>query len=112
MNPPFGLTQIQFALIVLGAVALALIVFFGARIWMLRRRRVARVEIAGGRRDADDRPVEGRGGEAGGLEEGVAKEAREAVVAVPGEPSRKSAACHGAATAYLLEPGACTRPNL
>jgi hypothetical protein len=46
LNPPFGLTQIQFALIVLGAVALALIVFFGARIWMLRRRdarRVARV---------------------------------------------------------------------
>ena len=46
MNPPFGLTQIQFAMIALGAVALALICFLGGRAWMLRRRdarRVARV---------------------------------------------------------------------
>ena len=46
MNPPFGLTQVQFALIVVGAVALALIAFFGGRAWLDRkrdRRRVARV---------------------------------------------------------------------
>ena len=46
MNPPFGLTTIQFVAIVIGVVALAFIGFFGGRIWMLRRkdaRRVARV---------------------------------------------------------------------
>jgi hypothetical protein len=46
MNPPFGLTQVQFALIVIGAVAIALLAFFGGRAWVLRRRdarRVARV---------------------------------------------------------------------
>ena len=46
MNPPFGLTQIQLVLIAIGVIAVALIGFFGGRIWMLRRRdarRVARV---------------------------------------------------------------------
>ena len=46
MNPPFGLTQVQFVLIVLGAVAVALIAFFGGRTYVSRRRdarRVARV---------------------------------------------------------------------
>jgi hypothetical protein len=46
LNPPFGLTQLQFVLIVLGAVAAALLAFFGARAWVSRRRdarRVARV---------------------------------------------------------------------
>jgi len=46
LNPPFGLTQIQFALIVLGALAVAFAAFFGGRAWMLSRRdkrRVARV---------------------------------------------------------------------
>lgn len=46
MNPPFGLTQIQFALIVAGILAGALIAIFGGRAWMLHRRdrrRVARI---------------------------------------------------------------------
>jgi len=46
MNPPFGLTPVQFASIVLGTVAVALAAFFGGRAWLLRRRdarRVARV---------------------------------------------------------------------
>jgi hypothetical protein len=46
LNPPFGLTQFQFVLIVLGAVAVALIAFFGGRAYVSRRRdarRVARV---------------------------------------------------------------------
>jgi hypothetical protein len=46
LNPPFGLTQFQFVLIVLGAVAVALIAFFGGRTYVSRRRdarRVARV---------------------------------------------------------------------
>ena len=46
MNPPFGLTQVQLVLIAIGVLAVALIGFFGGRIWMLRRsdaRRVARV---------------------------------------------------------------------
>jgi hypothetical protein len=46
MNPPFGLTQSQFVLIVVGAVAFALLAFFGGRAWVVRRRdarRVARV---------------------------------------------------------------------
>ena len=46
MNPPFGLTQVQLAMIVAGAVALVLIGFFGGRAYVLRRRdarRVARV---------------------------------------------------------------------
>jgi hypothetical protein len=43
LNPPFGLTQIQFAMIVLGAAAVALLGFFGGRAWMLRRRDARRV---------------------------------------------------------------------
>ena len=46
MNPPFGLTEVQLALIVLGTVAVALVAFFGSRAWVLRKRdarRVARV---------------------------------------------------------------------
>jgi hypothetical protein len=46
LNPPFGLTQLEFVLIVLGAVAVALGGFFGARAYVSRRRdarRVARV---------------------------------------------------------------------
>ena len=46
MNPPFGLTQIQLVLIVIGVIAVAGIGFFAGRIWMVRRRdarRVARV---------------------------------------------------------------------
>ena len=46
MNPPFGLTQIQLVLIAAGVLAVALLAFFGGRIWVLRRRdarRVARV---------------------------------------------------------------------
>jgi hypothetical protein len=46
LTPPFGLTQIQFALIVFGAVAFALLAFFGGRAYVMRRRdrrRVARV---------------------------------------------------------------------
>jgi hypothetical protein len=46
LNPPFGLTQIQFALIVLGLLAVAFGGFFGGRAWMLSRRdkrRVARI---------------------------------------------------------------------
>ena len=43
MNPPFGLTQVQFAMIVAGAVALALIAFFGGRAYVLRRRDARRV---------------------------------------------------------------------
>lgn len=46
MNPPFGLTQVQFALTVAAVVALALIAIFGGRAYVLRRRdarRVARV---------------------------------------------------------------------
>ena len=46
MNPPFGLTQLQFVLAALGLVAVALIAFLGGRAWLLRRRdarRVARI---------------------------------------------------------------------
>lgn len=46
MNPPFGLTQLQLALIVTGVIAVALGGFFGGRAWLLRRRdqrRVARL---------------------------------------------------------------------
>jgi hypothetical protein len=46
MNPPFGLTQIQFVTIVLGVIAVALLALLGSRAWVLRRRdarRVARV---------------------------------------------------------------------
>ena len=46
MNPPFGLTQIQFAVVVIGVVAVAFLGFLGVRVWMLRQRdarRVARV---------------------------------------------------------------------
>ena len=46
MNPPFGLTQVQFILIVLGVVAVALLALLGGRAWVIRRRdarRVARV---------------------------------------------------------------------
>ena len=46
MNPPFGLTQVQFASIALGIVAVAFFGFWGGRVWMMRRRdarRVARI---------------------------------------------------------------------
>jgi hypothetical protein len=46
LNPPFGLTPLQFALTALGFVAVALIAFLGGRAWVLRRRdarRVARI---------------------------------------------------------------------
>jgi len=46
LNPPFGLTQIQLALIVLGIVVAGLVVVFGSRAYLMRRRdahRVARV---------------------------------------------------------------------
>ena len=46
MNLPFGLTEVQLALIVVGTVAVALLAFFGSRAWLLRKRdarRVARV---------------------------------------------------------------------
>lgn len=46
MNPPFGLTQVQFVGTVLAIVVFALLVFFGGRVWLHRRRdarRVARV---------------------------------------------------------------------
>ena len=46
MNPPFGLSQVQFIAGVIGVVAVAFLGFFGGRLWMLRRRdarRVARV---------------------------------------------------------------------
>ena len=46
MTQPFGLTQIQFVMIVFAAVAIALLGFFGGRTYMIRRRdarRVARV---------------------------------------------------------------------
>jgi len=45
-NPPFGLTQIQLVLIVLGAIVVALLGFFGGRAYVIRRRdarRVARI---------------------------------------------------------------------
>jgi hypothetical protein len=46
LNPPFGLTQFQFVMIVLGVVAVASIAFLGWRTYFARRRdarRVARV---------------------------------------------------------------------
>ena len=46
MNPPFGLSQVQFIAVVIGVVVVAFLGFFGGRLWMLRRRdarRVARV---------------------------------------------------------------------
>ena len=43
MNPPFGLTQFQFVMIVLGVIALAFIAFFGGRIYLARRRDARRV---------------------------------------------------------------------
>lgn len=46
MNPPFGLTQVQFIALVVGVVAVALLALLGGRAWMVRRRdarRVARV---------------------------------------------------------------------
>jgi len=46
LNLPFGLTEVQLALIVVGTVAVALLAFFGSRAWLLRKRdarRVARV---------------------------------------------------------------------
>ena len=46
MNPPFGLSQVQFITIAIGVVVVAFLGFFGGRLWMLRRRdarRVARV---------------------------------------------------------------------
>ncbi len=43
MNPPFGLTQFQFVMIVLGVVALAFVAFFGGRLYVARRRDARRV---------------------------------------------------------------------
>jgi hypothetical protein len=46
LNPPFGLTQVQFVAIVIGVAAVAFGGFFGVRTWLMRRRdarRVARV---------------------------------------------------------------------
>ena len=46
MNPPFGLTQFQFAALAIGVLAVACGGFFGVRAWLVRRRdarRVARV---------------------------------------------------------------------
>jgi hypothetical protein len=46
MNPPFGLTQMQLAMIVLAAIVIALLGFFGGRAYVLKRRdrrRVARI---------------------------------------------------------------------
>jgi hypothetical protein len=43
LNPPFGLTQFQFVMIVLGAVAVACIAFFGGRLYVARRREARRV---------------------------------------------------------------------
>ena len=43
MNPPFGLTQFQFVMIVLGTVAVALIAFVGGRTYFARRRDARRV---------------------------------------------------------------------
>jgi hypothetical protein len=43
LNPPFGLTQVQFVAIAVGIVAVALLGFFGARAIVLRRRDARRV---------------------------------------------------------------------
>ena len=46
MNPPLGLTQFQFAALVVGVVVVALLALLGGRAWVVRRRdarRVARV---------------------------------------------------------------------
>jgi hypothetical protein len=43
LNPPFGLTQIQLVMIVLGAIVVALLGYFGARMWLLKRRDARRV---------------------------------------------------------------------
>jgi nuclease-like protein len=46
LNPPFGLTQVQFVVVVIGVVAVAFLGFWGGRVWMMRRkdaRRVARI---------------------------------------------------------------------
>ena len=52
MNPPFGLTAIQFVSIVLGVLAAAFIGLFVGRVWMLRRRDARRVaRITGGAAD-------------------------------------------------------------
>lgn len=45
MNPPWGLTQIQVALIALGVIAVALAVVFGVRMWLLRRKDARRVAL-------------------------------------------------------------------
>jgi Nuclease-related domain len=52
LNPPFGLTQIQFVSIVLGVAAVALLGFLGGRTYMLRRRDARRVaRVTGGSAD-------------------------------------------------------------
>jgi len=43
LNPPFGLTQIQLVAIAFGVIVIALAAFFGARLWMIRRRDARRV---------------------------------------------------------------------
>jgi hypothetical protein len=52
MNPPFGLTQIQLVVIVLVAIGIALIGFFGVRTYLVRRREARRVaRVTGGAAD-------------------------------------------------------------
>jgi len=43
LNPPFGLTQFQFVMIVLGVAAFALIALFGGRVYLAKRRDARRV---------------------------------------------------------------------
>jgi len=43
LNPPFGLTEFQFVMIVLGVIAVAFIGFFGGRTYFARRRDARRV---------------------------------------------------------------------
>ncbi len=52
MNPPFGLTQVEFGLSVLGVLAIAALGFFGVRVWIARRRDARRVaRVTGGAAD-------------------------------------------------------------
>jgi nuclease-like protein len=52
LNPPFGLTQVQFALAVAGIVAVLFLAFLGGRAWVTRRRDARRVaRITGGAAD-------------------------------------------------------------
>ena len=52
MNPPFGLTQVQFILIAVGVVAFALLAFLGGRAWVMGRRDARKVaRVTGGAAD-------------------------------------------------------------